>query len=216
MGRKERRAYLEAIWGRYRVSDRRTKKQILDEFCAVCGYNRKYAIELLNKPLMRSLTAKRGRRPKYNTPSILEALLRIWKAADFMCSSRLKAVIPMWLPYYEQEYNPVDGETKRLLLAASAATLDRILRPIRTRYRKGLCGTKPGSLLREQIPIRTGFWDVERPGFVEADTGGALRQLLRRRLRLEPHYDRYFHRVDGMQGSVEQGRSGHRRANPRH
>ncbi len=170
MGRKERRAYLEAVWRRYKVSDRQTKKQILDEFCAVCKYNRKYAIGLLNKPLTSGKTAKRGRKSKYNTPPVLTALHRIWKAADFMCSGRLKAAIPLWLPHYEQEYGPIDAQTGRLLLSVSSATLDRILRPIRARHRKGLCGTKPGTLLREQIPIRTGFWDAERPGFMEADT----------------------------------------------
>jgi len=170
MERKERRAYLEAVWRRYKASDRRTKKQILDEFCAVCRYNRKYAIGLLNKPLTPGKTATRGRKSRYNTPQVLAVLHRIWRAADFMCSSRLKAAIPLWLPHYEQEYGRVDAETERLLLSVSTATLDRILRPIRARYRKGLCGTKPGTLLREQIPIRTGFWDVERPGFMEADT----------------------------------------------
>jgi len=170
MERKERRAYLEAVWRRYKASDRLAKKQILDEFCAVCKYNRKYAIGLLNKPLTSGKTATRGRKSIYNTPQVLTVLHRIWKTADFMCSSRLKAAIPLWLPCYEQEYGQIEAETKRFMLSVSAATLDRTLRPMRARYRKGLCGTKPGTLLREQIPIRTGFWDVERPGFMEADT----------------------------------------------
>ena len=87
-----------------------------------------------------------------------------------MCSSQLKTVIPMWLPYYEQEYKPIDDETRLLLLSVSPATLDRILSPVRARHRKGLCGTKPGTLLRNQIPIRTDNWDIGSPGYMEADT----------------------------------------------
>ena len=136
----------------------------------MCKYNRKYAIGLLNKPLTFGKMATRGRKSRYNTPQVLAVLHSIWKAANFMCSSRLKAAITLWLPCYEQEYGQIDAETKRLLLSISTATLERILRPVRARYRRGLCGTKPGTLLREQIPIRTGFWDVERPGFMEADT----------------------------------------------
>ena len=87
-----------------------------------------------------------------------------------MCSSQLKTVIPMWLPYYEQEYKPIYDETRLLLLSVSPATLDRILSPVRAHYRKGCCGTKPGTLLRNQIPIRTDNWDIGSPGYMEADT----------------------------------------------
>jgi hypothetical protein len=170
MGRREKQAYLEAILPRYKAAGRRMKKQILDEFCINCGHNRKYAIGLLNGYYKRVGKAKRGRKPKYCAPLFLDALQTIWKASDYMCSKRLKAVIPEWLPHYERAYKPVDGETKSLLLSASPATLDRILKPMRARLRKGLCGTKPGSLLRTQIPIRTGNWDIGSPGFMEADT----------------------------------------------
>jgi len=167
---KEKRAYLEAIWHRYKTANRPTKRQILDEFSVICGYNRKYAIELLNKPLVGVKKAKRGRKSKYDDKIFLEVLHRIWRASDFMCSRRLKAIIPIWLPHYEQEYKSVDDKTTSLLLSISHATLDRILKPFRTRYGKGLCGTKPGSLLRTQIPIRTDNWDITVPGFMEADT----------------------------------------------
>ena len=167
----DRRAYLKAIWVRYNSAPRTAKKPILDEFCAVCGYNRKYAIVLLNKPLLRvSRKGKPGRRSKYADQRFLEVLGRIWTASDFMCSRRLKAIIPEWLPHYEQAYKPVDEKTKSLLLTISAATLDRVLKPLRLRRGKGRSGTKPGTLLRTQIPIRTSNWDIDSPGFMEADT----------------------------------------------
>jgi hypothetical protein len=77
----DRRAYLNAIWVRYNSAPRTAKKPILDEFCAVCGYSRKYAIALLNKPLLRARRkGKPGRKPKYANPCFLEVLGRIWSA----------------------------------------------------------------------------------------------------------------------------------------
>jgi len=169
MGRKEKAAYLEAIRQRYSQAARIGKKRILDEFCIVCGYNRKYAIRLLNKP-KKGRKAKPGRKPKYAEPDFLQALTNIWKAADFMCSRRLKTTIPLWLPFYEESFGSLAENIRVLLQAVSCATLDRVLHPIRSRYGKGLCGTKPGTLLRNQIPIRTDNWDITRPGYMEADT----------------------------------------------
>jgi hypothetical protein len=169
MGHKEKNAYLEAIRQRYLKADRKEKKRILDEFCAVCKYNRKYAIRLLRKAPKRR-KAKRGRKSLYTNSEFLNVLHCIWKTSDFMCSSRLKVVLPMWLPFYEQTYEPLTDQIRSLLLAISRATLDRVLRPIRARYHKGLCGTKPSTMLRNQIPIRTDNWDISSPGFMEADT----------------------------------------------
>ena len=169
MGHREKKAYLEAIRQRYRKSNRDGKKRILDEFCTVCNYNRKYAIRLLNKQKKRH-SFKRGRKPVYDHPRFIEALQRIWVTSDFICSRRLKAAIPMWLPFYEQSFGPLTDEIRSLLLMISRASLDRVLRPLRVRYCRGMCGTKPGSMLRNQIPIRTDNWDINRPGFMEADT----------------------------------------------
>jgi hypothetical protein len=169
MGHKEKKAYLEAIRRRYTHSNRNHKKLILNEFCAICGYNRKYAIRLLNCPLKRS-RRKPGRKSRYTDPGFLRILSCIWNATDFMCSCRLKTVIPDWLTFYEQSYEPISDEHRVLLLAISRATLDRVLRPLRAKYGKGLCGTKPGTILRNQIPIRTDHWDITCPGFMEADT----------------------------------------------
>lgn len=77
-------------------------------------------------------------------------------------------MIPLWLPYNNQELGEL---TKALLLSISASSIDRLLRTHRNRYKKlGLATTKPGSLIRKQIPIKTAQWDESRPGFIEADT----------------------------------------------
>jgi hypothetical protein len=170
MGKHEKRAYLNAIRGRYRKASRADKATILDEFCAVCGYNRKYAIRILSRRKPASNPRRVGRKPKYAHPQLLEALRRIWLATDQLCGKRLKAALPLWLPHYEAGYGSLPAEIGSGLLAASASTLDRFLKPIRVNHPKGLCGTKPGTLLKQQIPIRCGHGDISVPGFVEADT----------------------------------------------
>jgi len=167
--RQSKREYLLAIWERYQRVGRRFKSKILDEFCAVCGYTRKYAIGLLSrKPRRRQ--CKPGPRRRYDG-QVLEPLKVIWLAAEQMCSKRLKAALPLWLPFYEQEHGPLVEAVRKKLLQISAASIDRLLKKERARYRgQGLCGTRPGGLLKHQIPIRTDNDDVDRPGFLEADT----------------------------------------------
>jgi hypothetical protein len=171
MGKNERQAYLKAIRARYRRASKKAKAGILDEFCAVCGYHRKYAIRLLSQRCITRQRRRPGRKPIYPSPELLSALKRLWFACDQMCSKKLKAAIPLWLPFYEVTYEPLTTETQNKLRSISAATIDRLLSPVRLKHgRKGLGGTKPGSLLKNQIPIRTHHWDVSQPGFMEADT----------------------------------------------
>lgn len=172
MGKHEKRVYLQAIQSRYRQSDRAAKQTILNEFCEICGYARKYAIRLLNRKLSKTVLPVKhpGPKRKYRPEFVLEPLRRIWFASDQLCGKRLKAAIPIWLPHYENQYGLLADSVRTDLLSMSAATLDRLLKPLRIQHPKGLSGTKPGSLLKTQIPIRTHHWDETQPGFVEADT----------------------------------------------
>jgi hypothetical protein len=169
MGHKSRKEYLLAIWARYQRVGRRFKSKILDEFCSVCGYSRKYAIGLLGrKPTQR--TKKPGPKPKYDA-EVLGPLKVLWLASEQMCSKRLKAALPMWLPFYEQQHGGLGEPARTKLLKISPATIDRLLKKVRARYpAKGLCGTRPGGLLKNQIPIRTDNRHANQPGFLEADT----------------------------------------------
>jgi len=169
MGRKSKREYLLAIWGRYQRVGRRFKSKILDEFCEVCDYSRKYAIGLLKRT-----PSPRRRRPgprrRYDA-AVLAPLKYIWLKAEQMCSKRLKAALPQWLPFYEQKQGSLGEGIRRKLLRISPATIDRLLQKTRARYpAKGLCGTRCGRQLKQQIPIRTDNRDIDRPGFLEADT----------------------------------------------
>jgi hypothetical protein len=169
MGRKSKHEYLLAIWGRYQRVGRRFKSKILDEFCAVCRYSRKYAIGLLQrKPGQRGPPP--GPRRRYDA-EVLKPLKFIWLKAEQMCSKRLKAALPVWLPFYEQQQGSLDPAVRQKLLRISPATIDRLLKKTRARYPgKGLSGTRCGRQLKYHIPIRTDNRDIDRPGFLEADT----------------------------------------------
>ena len=171
MTTKAKKEYTEKIMGRYKRAGRQHKKIILDEYCEVCGYERKWAIRKLNRPPGKG-RRRGGARRKYGA-ELLEPLKKIWFAAQQPNSRSLKAALPLWLPHMELE-EAVRGQ----LLAASPRTLDRLLAPLRARQGKGRCGTKPGGLLKNQIPIRTNHDDVDRPGYLGADTvahcGGSL------------------------------------------
>ena len=168
MGSNSKREYLHAIHARYQRVGRQFKSKILDEFCAVCGHHRKHALRLLHRPL-RPPHRRPGPKPVYD--GAVAALLKaLWLATDQLCSKRLKVALPLWLPYHEQEHGALLPPLREKLLAASPATLDRLLRPARLQHhRRGLPGTKPGSRLKHHIPIRTANDDVDQPGYLEAD-----------------------------------------------
>ena len=173
MSSRSKREYLEAIYLRYKRASRKDKAIILDEFCTTCGYHRKHAIRLLKKftRFIKPKKKRRGRTPLYSKEAIVKPLKKIWLSANLPCSKRLKAVLPLWLPGYVQEYGSLPAEVTEALIAISPATIDRLLKPVRVKYKgRGRSTTKPGTLLRKQIPIKTNQWDETRPGFLEADT----------------------------------------------
>lgn len=179
MSKKSIHEYVQAILERYRRAGRNTKKALLDEFCQICGFHRKHAIRRLNQALRsRSGVQSRrrhnhvGRPAKYNHPEVLEVLMRIWRAMNLPCAKRLHAALSLWVPAYVQHFGiRLSKGVLALLTSISPATIDRLLAPQRPKYQRlGLATTKPGSLLKKHIPIKTNQWDETRPGFLEADT----------------------------------------------
>ena len=172
MGKNDRKAYLDAIRGRYRKASRADKSKILDEFCAVCHYHRKYALRRLGQPIRKAVARQKpGKRSRYDVAAVMVPLRAIWLATDQMASKRLKAAMPLWLPHYEAAHGILADDVRHKLLTVSAATLDRLLSPVRAQAgKRGLSGTKPGTLLKNQIPLQGEAWDVSVPGFIEADT----------------------------------------------
>ena len=173
MSQKSRQEVLERALQRYGRRNRQGRSRLLDEVCALCGYERKHAIKVLGG--RRGIPGCSGRRrggslPVYGEPE--RAVLRaIWLAAEQPCGKRLVAALPVWLPYYEKRYGKLEPTLRRRLRRASAATIDRLLASCRAKLGgRGRCGTRPGTLLRSQIPVRTEHWEVEGPGYIEADT----------------------------------------------
>jgi hypothetical protein len=163
-----KKEYLVKIRDRYKGASKKEKQLILDEFCTVCNYNRKYAIRLINSnPPTKTKTTKRGRKKHYTDPMLKKVLRDIWVATNLPCSKRLKAILPLWLPYYEGD---IPDYIYLQLLSISPASIDRMMKPDRDKYsRRGLSTTKPGSLLKKKIPVKTNQWDESQPGFVEVD-----------------------------------------------
>ncbi len=170
MARRSKQEYLRSIYDRYQHAPRAQKGTMLEEFCKVCGYNRKYAIWLLNRPLPEATVRKRGapRSPTYNR-AMVRILAKVWEASGYLCSQRLKAALVHWLPWIRQHFEltqPLEDQ----LLAISARQMDQRLRETKHIVKRRLYGTtRPGSLLKQMIPIKTDHWDVNRPGYLEID-----------------------------------------------
>jgi hypothetical protein len=169
MVQQSKREYLAAIWKRYAGAGRRYKQKILDEFCEVCGFHRKHAIRLLNR--RKAVPKRRPGRPSRYGEAERKVLEMIWLTANRPCSKRLKAALAIWLPHYERQEGRLPSSVREKLLGISPRSLDRLMKPVRRRHgTRGRCGTRPGSLLKQQIPIKTEHADVHKPGVMEADT----------------------------------------------
>ena len=184
----ERRALTEQVARRYRRAGKKEKAVMLGEFVQTTGYTRKYAIHLLNSwgrtrlvqidgqmvklVVGRPRRAKRRARPRRYDQEVLKALKQIWYVFDFMCGKRLVVVLRTMLPVLDSFGEiPLTAEVRAKLLTISAATIDRLLQHERARLSlKGRSHTKPGTLLKHQIPIRTfADWNEKEPGFFEID-----------------------------------------------
>ncbi len=171
MSLSSKRECLARIHGRYQRAGRPHKSRILSEFCATCGYHRKAALRLLNQPLRTTPPKRSGPKITYDPAVVLPVLKAVWLASDQLCSKLLKAALPAWLEHYERRSAPLGEAFKKKLLKISPAQIDRLLSTSRVKHpRKGLCATRPGTILRREVPTRGGPPDTGRPGSVEADT----------------------------------------------
>ena len=171
MSLSAKREALARIHGRYQRAGRPHKTRILDEFCATCGYHRKAALRLLNRPLPTAPPKRSGPKVRYDPVALLPVLKVVWLASDQLCSKLLQAALPEWLEHHERRSAPLPEALREKLLKISPAQIDRLLRPARVQHpKKGLSATRPGTLLRHAVPTRHGPPETTRPGSVEADT----------------------------------------------
>jgi hypothetical protein len=191
MGQKK--AVTAEIQVRYIKANKKDKSKILDEFSATSGYNRVYAARILRLSPGKTIGYGKmhGRKIKYVIGkkkkvkrvrekiygyAVFLALKKIWTIFDFICSRRLAPFMPEAIEKLTKHKEIVlSPELKQKLFKVSVSTIDRLLKPEKDRYRlgKGRSGTKPGSLLKKAIPIRTfADWDEKKPGYVEVDLVG--------------------------------------------
>jgi hypothetical protein len=165
MSLSAKREALARIHGRYQRAGRSHKTLILDEFCALCGYHRKAALRLLNRPVPTGAPKRSGPKIIYEPGAVLPVLKAVWLASDQLCSKLLKAALPEWLEHYQRRSAPLPEAFKEKLLQISPAQIDRLLQSVRVQHpRKGLAATRPGTLLRHAVPTRHGPPDTARPG----------------------------------------------------
>lgn len=170
MARDREEIAFESLQRMYWYGTRSEKKRLLDNLCHELGIHRKSLIRRLNRIKMPRKPGP-GRPSGYSVEIHLPPLKAIWLAMDQPCGKRLKQALPLWLPYYENKINELEDSVRNQLLKMSPATIDRILKFVKLKHKKkGLGGTRPGTLLKTQIPIKTEHWDVSQPGFMEADT----------------------------------------------
>lgn len=185
---KERKRIAEATAGRYRKAGKKEKGVILTEFGELTGFARSYAAMVLRnqgrvvsvsrKLRMRGDVGKklprRGRGATYDEP-VVKVLVQVWRIMDYICGKRLAPVLgEMVERLLRHNELRCDAATSKKLAQMSAATIDRLLRPERQKYQlKGRSHTRPGTLLKHQIPMRTfNEWDEQQPGFLEIDLVG--------------------------------------------
>jgi len=179
---KSRKAVLQSMAKGYKGLRKRDKGSRIGEVMGLLGYRRSYAAwvlrryaeEATERPLGVVRPFKRRRKVFYGAP-VREVLKRLWVLEDYICGKRLAPIIPALIAKLVQcgELKTPPGVLRKLS-RMSPATMDRILAPEKaTNGMKSRARTKPGSLLKSQIPIRTfADWDEHRPGFIEIDLVG--------------------------------------------
>jgi hypothetical protein len=170
MSQKTRKEILAKMRRRYRTAGQEHKRKLLDQAQELFGYHRKAAIRALRaEPVESGPRIVTGRPVEYKPGILLPWLRPIWEATDYACGVRLAAMMSEWVPAFEEHEKTIPEAARERLLAASPRTLDRLLAPLRGRG-VGRSLTRPGTILRQQIPIRGSLFEENNAGWLEVDT----------------------------------------------
>jgi hypothetical protein len=167
-------------WQYKNAMDKQTRGAILDSFCALRHFERKYAIKLLRgqrcAPRSKGKVRKHGGSARRYGPGEIAVLKALWMQSEQPCGKRLKALVPLWVPSWERHHGELSAESRELLLALSASHMDRLLEPFKVSG--GARRPDAAHQIRSQIPLRTGPWETSGPGWIEGDTvahcGGSM------------------------------------------
>jgi hypothetical protein len=169
-----------ARWQYKHVKDKKGKGVILDSFCRLSGFERKYAIKLLGGARGASTGEAKGRgrggsTSRYGSTEIA-VLKTVWLQSEQPCGKRLKALLPFWVPSWERHHGALETGCRQRLLSLSASHMDRLLAPFKVSG--GVRRPDLVNAVRSQIPLRTGPWQTSGPGWLEGDTvahcGGSM------------------------------------------
>jgi hypothetical protein len=207
LGFQTRREVLLQMVPRYRKASISQKGALLDEIVATTGYARRYAMWLLNHPEEMQQIPRRRRQRTFG-PEVQRALFLIWQQANQICTKRLMPYLATHIEALERQgHLHLTDTCCSQLLSMSAATADRLLRAPRTHGQRGLATTRAGTLLKQQISIRTfEQWNETQPGLTSSGCGRSLWVARPGKLPLHVDPHRYCHRMDGVLPSPLQER----------
>jgi hypothetical protein len=177
MNELEKRYIVEVLRAQHRRAGKKEKGAVITELCRQLSVGRKHGIKLLRgKACGRPLKpGKRGRPPRYQDKAFRDALRKVWKTIRYSCGRTLHSAIPLWINAIEEIDGAFPGDIRQRLLKISPATIDRLLKP--HKVSGGKSATISGGF-REQIPIQGNIWNINTPGYLEADTavmcGGSM------------------------------------------
>ena len=170
MGSQWKWGYMKVMYVRYyQAKGRKEKSRILDEFCRTYDCHRKHALRLLNGPPPGEARPVRKKRKATYSNRVISIIEDVWKASGYLWSKRLKTTIVLWMPWIKDRF-PLSSQEHSQLLSISTAQIDRRLKSKKQWIRKKVYGsTKPGAILKHQIPVKTDSWNIRKPGYVETD-----------------------------------------------
>ena len=172
MSQRSKEEYLRSCRTRYAARNRAGKSAMIDEVADTLGWDRKHAIKALNGRVSLGKGAgKRGCKVVYGEAE-KAVIVAIWKRSEQPCGTLLKRTLPLWLASHEKRHGQLGGETRRKVLACSSRQLDRITAPhkLAGEGRQGRRKGRSSHRLKEAVPVRCGPWEVDQPGWFEADT----------------------------------------------
>lgn len=221
MGPHWKWGYMKVMYVRYsKAKGRKEKSCILDEFCRTYDCHRKHALRLLNaSPPSETKPAKKKRSPFY-TNRVISIINEVWQASGYLWSKRLKTTLVLWMPWICERFH-LNPQERDQLLSISHSQIDRRLKEKKQWIKKQVYGsTKPGAILKHQIPVKTDSWNIRLPGYVETDLvshcGGSasgdfaytvnwtdiLTQWVERRIVLGKGQDAVFNALTSMQQAM--------------